>query len=702
MNRTSQIVPWVALGLLLALLLGVNGYERGWFGAGTPDSAETESTSVDGVKTAVAPPSGETGLDEAAQTQATGDMAGAEPDRQVQPQQPEPSGQAETAPSAASQDMAVSAPRTPANTGPADTGRADAGPAGTGPVDTPATGEQADSRGAAAADTAAAPAADASNPEAASQTPRSTGEEGTPNVALATPETGADRPPADMPDIDPQAAGQAPEAPAPAAPAPEGPAPEATAPEATAPEATAPETAAPAASAPAASSAAQQPPGPAAPTFDIARVEPGGAAVFAGRAEPGWTVSLRANARTVGKAIADALGDWVIVLENPLAGGDYDITAWATSRDGTRTVQSPQRLAVSIPDKPGEGALVALAEPGEATRVLSKPEPDGGSPSGQADLPSQSAAGTAAPAGAPPAEGEAGTQPIAAAPVVTGTGATPVPQSGPGEGSAGESVAEAQSSPPDLAPVRSETAMVETAADAASTAAPSPTSPGAVTNAAPPAGVATSATSPAATDTAMTTAGPDASGASAMTPPAAPAGPEPAGPEMVPEISLGAVEVEDSQIYIAGTAPPGAEVRLYIDDAFVGVATADENGAFLYEGEYRLGPGSYRVRADEVGPGSEEVLARAEVTFERAPDAVAMRPVSRPDGPPGAVAAAEDDRPETVIIRRGDNLWNIARRVYGRGIRYTTIYQANRDQIRDPHWIYPGQVFTLPRAASDG
>lgn len=51
-----------------------------------------------------------------------------------------------------------------------------------------------------------------------------------------------------------------------------------------------------------------------------------------------------------------------------------------------------------------------------------------------------------------------------------------------------------------------------------------------------------------------------------------------------------------------------------------------------------------------------------------------------------------------AIIRRGDNLWTIARRVYGAGIRYTTIYEANTQQIRDPDWIYPGQVFELPQS----
>jgi nucleoid-associated protein YgaU len=49
-----------------------------------------------------------------------------------------------------------------------------------------------------------------------------------------------------------------------------------------------------------------------------------------------------------------------------------------------------------------------------------------------------------------------------------------------------------------------------------------------------------------------------------------------------------------------------------------------------------------------------------------------------------------------VIIRRGDNLWRIARRNYGRGIKYKAIYAANQHQIRNPHRIYPGQVFVVP------
>lgn len=52
--------------------------------------------------------------------------------------------------------------------------------------------------------------------------------------------------------------------------------------------------------------------------------------------------------------------------------------------------------------------------------------------------------------------------------------------------------------------------------------------------------------------------------------------------------------------------------------------------------------------------------------------------------------------PGAVIIRRGDTLWQISRRTYGEGVRYTTIYVANRSQIQNPDRIKPGQVFSVP------
>ena len=55
----------------------------------------------------------------------------------------------------------------------------------------------------------------------------------------------------------------------------------------------------------------------------------------------------------------------------------------------------------------------------------------------------------------------------------------------------------------------------------------------------------------------------------------------------------------------------------------------------------------------------------------------------------------------SVIIRRGDTLWHISRRVYGKGVRYTTIYLANEKQISNPDKILPGQIFGVPEKPLD-
>lgn len=50
----------------------------------------------------------------------------------------------------------------------------------------------------------------------------------------------------------------------------------------------------------------------------------------------------------------------------------------------------------------------------------------------------------------------------------------------------------------------------------------------------------------------------------------------------------------------------------------------------------------------------------------------------------------------TYTVKSGDCLWNIAKKYYGNGSQYTKIYNANRDKIKNPNLIYPGQVFTIP------
>ncbi|QIS94628.1 LysM peptidoglycan-binding domain-containing protein [Nitratireductor mangrovi] len=92
-------------------------------------------------------------------------------------------------------------------------------------------------------------------------------------------------------------------------------------------------------------------------------------------------------------------------------------------------------------------------------------------------------------------------------------------------------------------------------------------------------------------------------------------------------------------------------------------------------------------------PAPEAVVAATEPAADTVPTAPEVEEVLAPKLQPVASA---------VIIRRGDTLWRISRRVYGRGIRYSTIYLANQDQIEDPHRIWPGQVFRVPDKSNDG
>lgn len=70
--------------------------------------------------------------------------------------------------------------------------------------------------------------------------------------------------------------------------------------------------------------------------------------------------------------------------------------------------------------------------------------------------------------------------------------------------------------------------------------------------------------------------------------------------------------------------------------------------------------------------------------------------------PPEVTAPKLQSAQGAVIIRRGDSLWRISRRVYGRGVRYSTIYLANQDQIADPDRIWPGQIFSVPEKTPEG
>lgn len=416
------------------------------------------------------------------------------------------------------------------------------------------------------------------------------------------------------------------------------------------------------ATAPAASTPAAQAPaaaGPTLPTFDVVRVEGNGSIVVAGSAAPNSKVEILNGATVLGSTDAGADGAFAIVLDNPLKPGDYTITLRATA--GGVAVASAQTAVVSVPQSPTGQVLAMVEEPGKPSELLTVPQP----------------------------------QAKPAAPAATDQAAAP--------------------------------AAPAPAATAPSTTAPAP-----------------AATAPAATDQAS-----------------APAAQTPAVAADEPKIAVEAVEIDGGKIFIAGTADPGRKVRAYADDMLLGEAKTSPDGHFLIEAARDIPVGNHTIHVDGLADDGVKVVARAAVPFEREPGesvaAVAPNEAKPAEGKLAqvqgagsqsaeaksaaaktvetkapATATAEAGKPATaeapakvaeakpsagvpetvapklehsdgaVIIRRNDTLWRISRRVYGHGVRYSTIYLANQDQIRDPDRIWPGQVFKVPGKSKEG
>lgn len=469
------------------------------------------------------------------------------------------------------------------------------------------------------------------------------------------------------------------------------------------------------------------------PGFDVLRVEPDGSTVIAGRAQPGTKLEILSGDTVVGTADVSAAGDFAVVFDKPLATGDHQLTLRSVGADGASKV-SEEVATISVPKEPGGQLLAMVSKPGEASRLIATPK----------------------------AEGK----------------------------------------------------LVEDAAEASVQA-----------------------------NEAATLAPANANG--------------------VPGLQVTAVEIEGRTMFVAGSAKPGALVRIYADEKLLGEVKADEKGHFVVDGSIDLSVGSHIIRADMLNDDATKVAMRAAVPFDRpagtqvaaiagtqadpaaagldglkteaskaltllkglfadgkqptveqlaaarsasefalqslaefkpadnsdpaliaaaneasraSAEALALLK-SSPQDPASVVAvldkvdevvgpalsqranvatgaasakskvvattettsaaepakageaestagepmakeiaassptAAEDQPPTTirqaplqesktsVIIRRGDTLWQISRRVYGAGVRYTTIYLANREQIENPDLIQPGQVFGIPDEA---
>lgn len=77
---------------------------------------------------------------------------------------------------------------------------------------------------------------------------------------------------------------------------------------------------------------------------------------------------------------------------------------------------------------------------------------------------------------------------------------------------------------------------------------------------------------------------------------------------------------------------------------------------------------------------------------------------NRPDfsdvrgGSSSAAQGGAEQQQDTYTVQAGDSLSKIAQRRYGEASKWKAIYEANKDQIKNPDLIHPGQVLKMPNA----
>ena len=384
------------------------------------------------------------------------------------------------------------------------------------------------------------------------------------------------------------------------------------------------------------------------PTFDVVRVEPGGEAIVAGRAAPGSEIELLANGKVIDRTRANEVGEFVL-MPAPLQPGSHELVLRST--DGG----SRQAVTVSVPE-PGRGeVLVVVGEPGKPSQVVQAGAPEGPDAGALSQVPGyvQTPAGADTQLRIGAVEAESGRlfvqgsgQPGGKTVIYLNEAPLAEATIGPdgrwsltvSKGlSAGEyRVRIDQTGPDGKVIARAEvpfTSQTTTVAQSGPARAPAPQVQSAVPQSAPP-------PAPAPPSSAKAPA-PAASPAAPASPPAAPAASAPEAPVVA------AVPRKPAPAPATAPSEPSAQ------------------------------------------PASPPPPAQETAVAPQAP-AVPQEPAATASANPVV------SKVETFQVQRGDNLWQISRQLYGAGVRYSTIYEANSDQIRDPDRIYPGQIFVVP------
>ena len=474
---------------------------------------------------------------------------------------------------------------------------------------------------------------------------------------------------------------------------------------------------------------------PRVPSFDVLRVEPDGSTVIAGSAEPNAKLEIVDGEKVVTTTNAGPSGDFAAVLDNPLPPGDHELVLRATGKDG-KAVNSEEVATVSVPKDNSTQVLAMVSKPGAASRIITAPSAKQGRvTAGEQDA---SAADTQAkttdkPAATTDAKLQQDGTAITSANPAAGT-ATPPAAKVEADQDVMVNAVEIENDHIFVAGTAKPNAKVRAYADDKLIGenvagadghfvvdGPMPLAVGDhkirvdVLDGAGKVVVRTSVnfTRPEGNQVTVAAQTPAANGQAQATT----ANMVPLDEGELAKLKEGAgkafallkglfTDGKQPNTEQLAAARSGTEIALKSLSEFrptinasaaLKKAAADASSV---AGKALAALVALPKDPKSVGaalPGLEQMIAVITAPAQTAP-AQPNAEVSSNEPKTLEQAPLSQDT-NAVIIRRGDTLWQISRRIYGAGVRYTTIYLANEDKINNPDRILPGQVFGLPKDA---
>ncbi|WP_018239240.1 LysM peptidoglycan-binding domain-containing protein [Ensifer sp. BR816] len=464
------------------------------------------------------------------------------------------------------------------------------------------------------------------------------------------------------------------------------------------------------------------------PGFDLLRVEPDGSTVVAGRAQPGTKLEILSGDTVVGTADVNAAGDFAAVFDKPLAAGDHQLTLRSLGAGGASKV-SEEIATVSVPKEPGGQLLAMVSKPGEASRLITTPKADAKGTETAAAPATQNGATEATPAMPTPSNIVSGLQVTAVE--IEGQRMFVAGNAKPGalvriyadDKLVGEMKADDKGhfivdGTVELAVgshiIRAD--MMSEDATKVAMRASVPFDRPAGTQVAAIAGSSSEHAAPGL-DGLRTEAGKALTLLKGLfTDGKQPSAEQLAAARSATEFALKSLsEFKPAETSDAAQTAAAAEASKAAAEALKLLRNSPQDPASvvatLGKVDGVIGPALSQQASGTALVASAKPQATASDAAEPPKPDSATNNANKPSGEEIAASAPADVQPatieqpplkeskESVIIRRGDTLWQISRRVYGKGVRYTTIYLANREQIDNPDLIRPGQVFGVPNEA---